>query len=253
MTPTTEQRLAQRFRPKSAHVMYQTWSDLLFLHWHCDPAAIQATLPAGLTVDTFNGNAYIGLVPFYMERVRPRFLPAVPWLSWFLEFNVRTYVYDASGTPGVWFYSLDCNQPIAVWTARTFFKLPYFNATMTAPPRRRGHNLADGHIDYRSYRRGTDAALASRFTYRERGEQFHATPGSLEFFLAERYILFAETAKGLASGQVHHHPYPLQHANVSNFDTHAILLDGLPPVAGPPVSALYSRGVDVAIYPLKRL
>jgi uncharacterized protein len=84
----------------------QRWSDLLFLHWRVSAAAVQATLPAGLFVDTYHDQAYVGIVPFFMERVRPVYLPPVPWLSWFLELNVRTYVRDASGTPGVWFYSL---------------------------------------------------------------------------------------------------------------------------------------------------
>ena len=105
--------------------MYQRWSHLLFLHWRWDPAAIQATLPDGLFVDTHENHAYLGVVPFWMDAVRPRFCPPVPGLSWFLELNLRTYVHAADGTPGVWFYSLDCNNPVAVHLARTLFSLPY--------------------------------------------------------------------------------------------------------------------------------
>jgi len=94
--------------------MYQRWRRLLFLHWDWDVAAVQATLPAGLTVDPWEGRAWLGVVPFRMEGVRPRFLPAMGGLSNFPELNVRTYVRDERGRAGVWFYSLDCAQPIAV-------------------------------------------------------------------------------------------------------------------------------------------
>src|SRR5690606_19660805 len=105
---------------------------LLFAHWHVDPALVQATLPTGLYVDTYEGHAYLGIVPFAMERVRPARLPALPWFSSFLELNVRTYVHDADGRPGVWFYSLDCNQPLAVTYARWRYHLPYQHARMAA-------------------------------------------------------------------------------------------------------------------------
>jgi len=110
--------------------MYQQWRDLLFLHWEYPAAAIQETLPEGLFVDTFGGTAYLGIVPFFMRNSRPRFLPAVPGLSNFMELNLRTYVYDRSGIPGVWFYSLDANQPLAVEIARRIFHLPYRHAKM---------------------------------------------------------------------------------------------------------------------------
>ncbi len=232
--------------------MYQTWSDLLFLHWEIDPAIIQATLPDGLTVDTYDGKAYIGLVPFYMERIRPRFMPSVPGISWFLEYNVRTYVYAKNGTPGVWFYSLDCNQPLAVWTARTFFKLPYFNAQMAATKRKRGRSIRpDTPVGYWSTRDGYEQT--SHFSYQKRGNQFFAKPGTLEFFLAERYILFAQTKRGLASGQVYHQPYGLFSAEVTHYDTHALVHNGLPAPLGAPVSALYSPGVTVNVYPLQQI
>ena len=129
-TPTMAQREAMRRRPKRGPVMYQRWYDLLFLHWAWDAAEIQATLPAGLTVDTFDGQAWLGVVPFAMSGVRPRGLPAVGGLSAFLELNLRTYVHAADGTPGVWFYSLDCEQRLAVMIARTLFGLPYRHARM---------------------------------------------------------------------------------------------------------------------------
>lgn len=110
--------------------MFQTWQDLLFLHWEYDVDEIQQTLPPGLYVDTFEDRAYLGIVPFFMKNVRPRFCPSVPGISNFMETNLRTYVYDERGIAGVWFYSLDANQWLAVKLARTFFKLPYFYAAM---------------------------------------------------------------------------------------------------------------------------
>ena len=112
--PTAAQRLAARERPQGFPVMRQRWSGLLFLHWPVEISLIQKRLPPGLHVDTFDGQAWLGVVPFFMQRVRPIGLPPVPWLSWFLELNVRTYVHDDAGNPGVWFFSLDCDQPVAV-------------------------------------------------------------------------------------------------------------------------------------------
>jgi hypothetical protein len=132
MIPTLNQRLAHRDKPSAFPVMRQRWSRLLFLHWPMEPDVIQATLPPGLTVDTFDGRAWIGVVPFFMERIRPVFCPPVPGISWFLELNVRTYVHNEQGNSGVWFYSLDCNQPLAVEIARRLFHLPYQHAEMKA-------------------------------------------------------------------------------------------------------------------------
>jgi uncharacterized protein YqjF (DUF2071 family) len=104
--PTPAQRLADRARPDSPSVLHQRWERLLFLHWKWDPAAIQATLPPGLTVDTWQSTAWLGIVPLFMRDIRPRFVPAA-LASNFYELNLRTYVYDERGRPGVYFYSLD--------------------------------------------------------------------------------------------------------------------------------------------------
>lgn len=239
--PTDEQRLAVRIRPNQSTVMYQTWEHLLFLHWEIDPAVIQATLPEGLTVDTFDGKAYLGIVPFYMNWIRPRFLPPVPKLSFFLETNLRTYVYDEDGTPGVWFYSLDCNQPLAVWIARTFFKLPYFHAKMTA-------RRSDETVHYATQRRGSQ--IQGAFEYRPISVPKPAEIGSLEFFLGERYILFANTRRGIKRGQVWHEPYRLSSAEVPRYSTELIELAGFPAVTRPFDHALYSPGVRVNVFPL---
>ena len=171
--------------PVGPVVMRQRWKDLLFLHWKLPVDEIQRTLPPGLMVDVFDGAAWVGVVPFFMEGVRPAGLPALPWLSTFLELNVRTYVRDAAGRPGVWFYSLDCNRWPAVELARRGFHLAYQHATMSAS------KAPDGNISYQCQRRPVAGHLEADYRYRGRGATFLAAGGSLEFFLTERYRLFS--------------------------------------------------------------
>lgn len=241
-TPSFLQRLSVREAPIGSPVMRQRWSDLLFLHWQIEPKFIQSQLPAGLHVDLFEGKAWIGIVPFAMERVHPVGLPPLPWLSWFLELNVRTYVYDESGRPGVWFFSLDCNQPITVEVARRFFHLPYNHARMRA-------DYQTGEVIYSSQRRGTDQV--SRFRYRC---PLHAEPArdrSLEWFLVERYLLFTTDGMGrIRSGRVHHKPYRIQQGDCSEWTAEPIRENGFAVPSGPPVSMLVAEPVEVSIYPL---
>jgi len=241
VVPTLESRLAVREPPASAHVMLQRWEQLAFLHWRWKADEIQRTLPPGLFVDTFQGDAWLAIVPFYMRGIRPRFLPPVPGISDFLELNVRTYVHDEQGRPGVWFYSLDCDQSLAVWTARTFFHLPYQHARMEAP-------VVDGWIDYTCQRRGESAS--SRYRYQLSGETHPAEPGSLEFFLAERYLLFAHTPRGIRCGQVHHTPYPLANVKLETWGVEPLLQAGFSDPQRPPDHVIGSPGVDVRVYPL---
>lgn len=230
--PTPELRLAVRERPRGWAAMRQRWDELLFLHWEVSPSELQRTLPDGLTVDTWEGRAYLGVVPFFMNHVRPAFLPPLPWLSYFMELNVRTYVHDREGNPGVWFYSLDCNQPLAVRVARTFFGLPYWDARMSA----------QGGV-YRSER--CDGKASAAFAYSADSQTHVADPGSLEWFLIERYLLFSVKGGRLHRGQVHHSPYPLRNATLRE-----CTLRGLGPVAldGPPIHVVESPGVSVEIF-----
>jgi uncharacterized protein len=238
VTVDLQQRLLARDVTIASPAMYQRWTDLLFLHWRVDASDLQRRLPVGLTVDTHEGEAWLGIVPFFMERIRPRFLPAIPWLSWFHELNVRTYVHDAHGTPGVWFFSLDCDQPVAVRAARTLFNLPYFNAKMHS-------KRSPEEVQYTCQRRGQ--SHASRIDYALETASHHALPGSLEFFLAERYVLFANTANGLKLGRVAHTPYPLCEARVTQSDALPLVWNGLSQVTRRPDHILGSRGVDVRV------
>jgi uncharacterized protein YqjF (DUF2071 family) len=243
-SPSLAARQEMRQLPAGPAVGYQRWSDLLFLHWTVEPRVVQATLPRGLFVDTFAGEAYIGVVPFAMQRIRPRWLPPLPWVSWFLELNVRTYVHDAAGRPGVWFYSLDCNQPLAVAIARRVFHLPYFHARMTASRR-------EGSVSYACQRRVPDAPR-SCFTWKPGRDAAPAEPGSLAFFLVERYLLFAaDRAQRLYTGRVHHTPYRLHTPEVTEFSTSPARQTGFA-LKGQPVSVLGAGAVDVAIFPLRR-
>ncbi len=238
---TTSALLSARERPARPYVMLQRWERLAFLHWRWDPDVIQRTLPPGLKVDTFQDSAWLAIVPFFMRGIRPRFCPPVPGISDFLELNVRTYVRDAEGRHGVWFYSLDCDQPLAVWTARTFFHLPYQHARMSA-------EVSGQSVDYHCRRR--DAPANSRFTWSLNSQTRHAEPGTLEFFLAERYLLLSQTPRGLRCGQVHHTPYPLAEVTLESWDVNPLLQAGFEDPKRPPDHVIGSPGVDVVIYAL---
>jgi uncharacterized protein YqjF (DUF2071 family) len=240
-----EQRLAAREHPTGFPVMRQRWAGLLFLHWPIDPARIAERLPAGLHVDTFEGKAWLGVVPFFMERVRPVGLPPMPWLSWFHELNVRTYVHDEEGNPGVWFFSLDCNQPLAVEIARRAFHLPYKHAAM------RSEQTAN-RISYSS-RRKSPGALEASFEYEIPESTHAAAPGSLEWFLVERYLLFSANPSGqVFSGRVHHPPYQIAPAGCTRWSAEPLRLNGFATPGDPPHSMLTAAPVDVTVFPLHR-
>lgn len=246
MKTRLEQRLALRDRPDQRVVLRQEWRDILFLHWEWDPADLSRGLPPGLSIDTHEGRAYLGIVPFFMCRVRPPFLPSLPWLSNFLELNVRTYVVDENGTPGVWFYSLDCNQPVAVELARSFFRLNYFHARMSAA------RETSETITYKSQRR--KSAGEAVYTYRASGQGAVVEPGTLEFFLVERYLLYAYNVdhQQLQCGRVHHAPYEVSGAEVSSWSFAPGEEDAFLGPGRDPDSVLFSRGVSVEVFPLTR-
>jgi len=186
-------------------VSWQRWHDLLFAHWDLDPAVVAQRLPDGLEPETFDGRAFVGVVPFRMSGVRPRFLPPCPGLSAFPELNVRTYVRSGNDR-GVWFFSLDADNRVFVAGARRLLGLPYFRATMEC------RRAADGTIGYRSERTHRSAPPA-RFVarYGGRGPAEPARPGSLEEFLVERYRLFTFDRRGrLLRVDVRHAPWELQ-------------------------------------------
>lgn len=193
--------------PGSPWVMTQSWHNLLFAHWRVDRDHLRPLVPAAFELDTFEGESWVAVVPFFMTNVSPRGVPALPWLSAFAELNVRTYVRHR-GRGGVYFFSLDAANPVAVRVARTLFHLPYFNAAMTVDER------PDGRVAYqsgRTDRRGRDARLIA--TYGPSGAASAPQPGTLEHFLTERYCLFTADRRGMPySVDIHHPPWPLQPA-----------------------------------------
>jgi hypothetical protein len=246
--PGERDRLAARERPAAAPVMYQQWRELLFLHWEYPPEELQRTLPDGLFLDTFGGRAFLGIVPFFMRNIRPRFLPAVPGVSNFLELNLRTYVLDRAGVPGVWFYSLDANRRLAVAVARRWFHLPYVFARMTASV------AAGGTVRYQSVRPSEKPdSPGCRFEYAPAGPLPQPTPGSLEFFLIERYRLYAAGGGRLWRGAVSHQPYPLCAARVTTWNDHLLSLNGFVSTGRAPDHVALSRGVDVEVFAVERV
>ncbi len=242
--PTPSQRLAQQQAPDALPVMKQRWAELGFFHWAFSPDLIAARLPKGLHVDTFEGKAWLGVVPFLMRRIRPIGLPPLPWLSWFHELNLRTYVYDDAGTPGVWFFSLDCNQPIAVEVARRFFHLPYQHAQMRS-------NLSNSSVEYFS-RRKNHPSGEPIYKYPRPFDPKPAVLGSLEWFLIERYTLFSPDPEGnIYSGRVYHEPYQIEPMAFGECSTLPFSLNGFTEPKAPPDSLISAKPVDVSIFPLK--
>ena len=192
--------------PDAPWIMTQSWHDLLFAHWQVDPVALAARIPPPLQLDTFNGDAYVAVVPFVMRNVAPRGVPRLPWISEFPEINVRTYV-RLGDKPGVFFFSLDATNPIAVRVARSLFHLPYFRGGIDVR-----HDVLGTHYHSRRVDARTPNGPAEfRGSYWPSGLIVEAEAGTLEYFLTERYCLYAIDAHGRAYiCEIHHPPWRLQ-------------------------------------------
>ncbi len=246
----TIDRVTPTLEPDQTPLLFQNWHHLLFLHWEIPPAELQALIPARLTVDTFEGKAYAGLIPFTVTGVRAPLTPPLPWISSFHEINVRTYVHLDGRDPGVWFFSLDASSAVAVAAARAMYKLAYFSADIDFA----ATDEALPEIAFRSHRtdsRGASPAHA-HVSYRPvEGPVQHAKPGTLEHFLIERYILYAEDeARQLHRARVHHQPYPLQRAEVADLDETLVWAAGIRRAEGVDLRH-YAREVNVKVYGLE--
>jgi uncharacterized protein len=242
--PDIADRLSIRERPSGSPIMYQCWGKLLFMHWEVPLQALRQLIPERLTIDMYEGKAWIGLTPFTIWDARPIFMPPLPWVSDFHEINVRTYAH-LDGIPGVWFFSLDANSMVAVQAARTFFHLPYYNASISLE--QRGETII-----YTASRKNTEPPAKFNATWTIGADLPQAEPGSLEFFLYERYCLYTSDEDKLYRCRIFHPPWPLQEAKVSQYESNLIETDGLPAPVGKPL--LHCAGpVDVEVWPLEEV
>lgn len=226
--------------------MAQRWHELLFAHWPVPAGVLRALVPPSLELDTREGQAWLGVIPFRMSGVRLRGTPAMPRLSAFPELNVRTYVVR-DGKPGVWFFSLDAGNAAAVAVARAWFHLPYFRARM--------RSSGNGEwIEYRSARTHPGAPAAElALRYRPLGEERETEPGSLAHWLTERYCLYAAGGRGrMLRGEIHHAPWRLRSADAEfERNTMAAAL-GMALPETPPI-LYFAQRQDVVIWAPRKL
>ena len=221
--------------------MGQTWEDLLFAHWRVPLDAVRAHVPDELEIEQHDGSAWLGITPFRLTGLRARGTLPLPRISTFLEVNVRTYVHAADGKSGIWFFSLDASSRLAVEAARRGYKLPYFHARITT-------SLRGEWIEYECVRLGEHGRVFCG-RYRPQGTVFHAEPGSLGWFLAERYCLYTTDGQGaLHRAEIHHELWPLQavEAELELTTISPLELDDAP-------VCHFSRRQDVVIWPLERV
>ena len=248
--PDQIDRISQCRRPETACIGYHCWTDLLFVHWRVPAEQLAPLVPSGLTIDTFDGDAWVGLVPFHMSGVRPKWFPALPGVSNFHETNVRTYVHREGRDPGVWFFSLEASRSLPVLVARSRWRLNYHRAAMQLE--RTGSRIRYASSRLWPGRRGAgmDAEIELQDVDQAYGSGQVAVPGTLEHFLIERYILYTQARSGrLLRGQVHHSRYRLRPVEVIRLQETLLDAAGIH-VNGPPCHAIYNPGVQVEIFPL---
>jgi uncharacterized protein YqjF (DUF2071 family) len=228
--------------PVQRAVMVQTWENLVYLHWAYEPEQVQSLLPKGLLVDTFAGNAYVGLIPFQMRGIGVPHLPAVPYLGTFPEVNVRTYVIR-NGIPGVWFFSLDINRMLPTFVARTTYSLPYCFGKVSHGVQQVGNTSVVETLVQRRWPHGVEASTELRV---EVGNKIDV-PSDFEHFLSARWGLYSQTLrKKIRYAPVSHEPWPLHRATALHIDDSLVHAAGLPAPTGE-VHALFSPGVSVRV------
>lgn len=245
--------------PARPWAMAMTWEDLLFLHWPVPPEALAGFIPPPLRLDTFDGQAWLGVVPFRMSGIHLRGLPPIPGTAAFPEINVRTYAVAPDGRAGVWFFSLDATNRLAVRAARAWFGLPYFDARIRVERVGASAAGAAGHDDRAALRysttrthRGTPPAAFSG-TYHPTGPVALAVPGTLDHWLIERYALFAVDRRGrVGCGEIHHAPWPLQPA-AANVTANTMAEPIGLALSGPAPLAHFARRLEVVAWTVRPL
>jgi uncharacterized protein len=230
--------------PRAPWLMTQTWHDLLFAHWRVDASEIRRAVPPSFDLDLFDGEAWLGIVPFHMTNAGLRATPWLPWLSAFPELNVRTYVRVAN-RPGVYFFSLDAGRWLAVAVARTLLNLPYHAADMAVE--RHGDDLRYESARRRGHPARFEAAYAAV------GAPFAAPAGSLEHFLTERYCLYHHDRRGQPYRlDIHHRPWSLQVARAT-ITTNTMAAASRLTLDGAAALVHFARRQDVVAWPPVRL
>ena len=239
-------RVAPQNRPEGSPIMHQNWGKLLFLHWSVPVSVLRPMIPRALELDTHDGGAWVSITPFTMWGIRPVMLPAVPGLSDTHELNVRTYVH-AEGVPGVWFFSLDASNAIAVLAARLGFHLPYYRADMHLEEAAETFSF----VSRRTEGEGARADFRARWT---RGRELpKPAPDSLEFFLVERYCLYAAREEKLYRARIHHAPWSLRGATVEDLTSTMGEANGIKLPDKP--ALVHAQGDDLAVevWPLQEV
>lgn len=224
--------------------MEQNWHDLLFAHWPIPVKELRPLVPAQLSLDEFDGHAWVGVVPFRMSGIRARFLPPIPGFSSFPELNVRTYV-TLDGKPGVYFFSLDAAHLPAVWAARATYRLPYFHARMSS-------EALGEEIHYASERVHRPRPANFRGSYKPVGPIQLRQPGTLEHWLSERYCLYTVAGDRVYRGEIHHEPWPLQDAGALIEENSMASVAGIDlPQTAPLLH--FAKQLRVLIWPIRRI
>ena len=222
--------------PVQHPVMKQQWRDLAYIHWAYEPAVVQALLPEGIDVDTFDGKAWVGLIPFSMRNISFPFIPPVPYFGSFPEVNVRTYV-KRNGVPGVWFFSLDVNRLIPAVVARTTYFIPYCWG--------RASHTKDGQRLRTTVKRRWPSHSSTQIELTI-GEEIKE-PSDLAHFLSARWGLYSKGFGGkLRYAPVDHEQWQLFEASIVGLDDHLVTAAGLPTPTGE-AHVMFSPGVSVRI------
>ena len=234
--------------------MHQNWGMLLFMHWPVAADLLRPLIPDPLVVDTQDGLAWIGVTPFTMWGVRPAFVPPLPYLSESHELNVRTYVH-LDGVPGVWFFSLDANNAAAALAARAAFHLPYFGARMSLERRDRTISFSSKRAHRQAAGAGAVAGAPAEFeAVWTAGERLPpCEPGSLGFFLTERYCLYSARKGRIYRVRILHEPWPLHAARLSSYRSTMLEAQGLPSPMGEPLLHQQGEPLRVRIWPRTRV
>ena len=233
----TIDRIAPTRRPNLPEAGTQSWRDLLFVHWRLPRKTLRKVIPPELELDDYQGETFVGIVPFKMRNIRSSWMPKRSGLN-FLETNLRTYVLY-NQRPGVYFLSLEASSLLAVKVARWVWQLPYHHATMS-------HHQSGQVLRYESRRKKTKTHFMASF--RPGTTLGPSQPGSLEHFLLERYLLFSKRNTEILEGRVYHAPYPAYHAEVDELSEELFSVADLPATRAPPDLVHFSPGVNVSVY-----